>query len=29
MQRPPESMERLRDFVEKRASPLQAPNKKK
>ena len=28
MQRPPESMERLRDFVEKRATPLQAPNKK-
>ena len=29
MQRPPESMQRLRDFIEKRATPLQAPNKKK
>jgi (methylthio)acryloyl-CoA hydratase len=28
MQRPPESMQRLRDFVEKRATPLQAPDKK-
>jgi hypothetical protein len=28
MQRPPESMQRLRDFVEKRATPLQAPEKK-
>ena len=28
MQRPPELVERLRDFVEKRAAPLQAPNKK-
>ena len=28
MQRPPESMERLRDFVEGRAKPLKAPDKK-
>ena len=28
MQRPPESAQRLRDFVEKRATPLQAPGKK-
>jgi (methylthio)acryloyl-CoA hydratase len=28
MQRPPESMQRLRDFIEKRATPLQAPGKK-
>ena len=28
MQRPPELVDRLRDFVEKRAAPLQAPNKK-
>jgi len=28
MQRPPESVQRLRDFVEKRATPLQAPDKK-
>jgi len=28
MQRPPESMQRLRDFVEKRATPLQAPDGK-
>jgi hypothetical protein len=27
IQRPPESMQRLRDFVEKRANPLQAPDK--
>jgi (methylthio)acryloyl-CoA hydratase len=29
MQRPPESVKRLRDFVEKRATPLQAPKDKK
>jgi len=29
MQRPPESMQRLRDFIEKRATPLQAPPGKK
>jgi len=28
MQRPPESAQRLRDFIEKRATPLQAPKKK-
>ena len=28
MQRPPESVQRLRDFLEKRATPLQAPGKK-
>jgi enoyl-CoA hydratase/carnithine racemase len=28
MQRPPESLQRLRDFIEKRAAPLQAPDKK-
>ena len=28
MQRPPESVRRLRDFVEKRATPLQSPDKK-
>jgi (methylthio)acryloyl-CoA hydratase len=28
MQRPPESAQRLRDFMEKRATPLQAPTKK-
>ena len=28
MQRPPESAQRLRDFIEKRATPLQAPSKK-
>jgi enoyl-CoA hydratase/carnithine racemase len=28
VQRPPESLQRLRDFVEKRATPLQAPGKK-
>jgi (methylthio)acryloyl-CoA hydratase len=28
IQRPPESLQRLRDFVEKRATPLQAPGKK-
>jgi (methylthio)acryloyl-CoA hydratase len=28
VQRPPESAERLRDFVEKRASPLKGPDKK-
>jgi (methylthio)acryloyl-CoA hydratase len=28
MQRPPESVQRLRDFVEKRATPLQAPDGK-
>jgi hypothetical protein len=28
MQRPPESMQRLRDFIEKRATPLQTPDKK-
>jgi enoyl-CoA hydratase/carnithine racemase len=27
MQRPPESAQRLRDFIEKRATPLQAPGK--
>jgi len=27
MQRPPESAQRLRDFIEKRAAPLQAPGK--
>src|SRR3954454_18489403 len=27
MQRPPESAQRLRDFIEKRATPLQAPSK--
>jgi enoyl-CoA hydratase/carnithine racemase len=29
MQRPQESLQRLRDFVEKRTTPLQAPDKKK
>ena len=28
MQQAPESVQRLRDFIEKRATPLQAPNKK-
>jgi (methylthio)acryloyl-CoA hydratase len=28
MQRPPESMQRLRDFIEKRATPLKRPDKK-
>jgi (methylthio)acryloyl-CoA hydratase len=27
MQRPPESAQRLRDFIEKRAAPLAAPSK--
>jgi enoyl-CoA hydratase/carnithine racemase len=29
MQRPPESLQRLREFLEKRATPLEAPDKKK